>query len=327
MAKKAPTPIEYYNANKRSMKQMFHGLNIIVEELEKYPQLSHASNILTKAVKTHKGKDTKAKKVLNVLIPQYIAYYTSLNEIHSYDNSTIESRAAILDDYYAFFDKEKIEQTFDPRSKIRATILEEFTFLFLKEKVDSIKKERGGANEKYIHCGAVKAYSNLYITAKNIEGFVNEPPMPRINEKDQDYTIYCDMDVIISNELGTKSDTKRIHVPILAIENKTYLDKTMLEGAIATAEKLKSGNPYSTYIVVTETYAVANDVDPAYSRIDQIFVLRKCKHDKNNRRPQPISPDVLGRLVKMVEARLTDTWADVENRMQNKGEIINQLGA
>ena len=325
MAKKAQTPIEYYKANMLSMKRMFPGINDIVGELENYPQLSHASNILTKAVNIHKDKITKAKKVLNMLIPQYIKYYNSLNKISSYDNSSIASRASILDNYYEFFDKEQIEKTFDSRSKIRATILEEFTYLFLREKVYTILKEKCGTNEKYIHCGAVKAYSNLYITAKDIEGFVKEPPMPRINEKDQDYTIYCDMKVIISNELGTTSEEKYIHVPILAIENKTYLDKTMLEGAIATAEKLKSGNPYSTYIVVTETYAVANEVDPAYSRIDQIFVLRKCKHEKNNRRPQPISPDVLERLVKMVESRLTDTWADVEDRMQKQGEIINQI--
>ncbi len=265
--------------------------------------------------------------MLKTVISKYGEYYNSLNSIHSYDSPSIELRASILDDYYDFFENEEIEKTFDARGKIRPTILEEFTYLFLREKVDSIKEERGDNTKEYIHCGAVKAYSNLYITAKDIKGFVNEPPMPRINEKNQDYTIYCTMDVIISNELGIESDKKSIHVPILAIENKTYLDKTMLEGAIATAEKLKFGNPYSTYIVVTETYAVANDVDPAYSRIDQIFVLRKCKHETKNRRPQPISPDVLNRLVKMVESRLTDTWADVENRMQEKGEIINQLGA
>ena len=214
----------------------------------------------------------------------------------------------------------------------RAVSFEAMTRMFgetsRKEKQKSIAvllSEKCGANYKRIKCGAVQAYSNLYITAKNIGGFVNEPPIAGINTKNQDYTIYREMKVTVTSDSG--SSTQPIQVPILAIENKTYLDKTMLEGAIATAEKLKSGNPYSTYIVVTETYAVACDVDPAYSRIDQIFVLRKCKHDKNNRRPQPISPDVLGRLVKMVEARLTDTWADVEERMQNNGEIINQLGA
>lgn len=96
----------------------------------------------------------------------------------------------------------------------------------------------------------------------------------------------------------------------------------LLEGAVATAEKLKSGNPYSTFIVVTETYAVAEEVDPIYSRIDQIFVLRKCKHDKNNRLPQPIAPDVLKKLVDLVERRLTGAWSNVSERMMNDGAII-----
>lgn len=112
------------------------------------------------------------------------------------------------------------------------------------------------------------------------------------------------------------------NVPILAIENKTFLDKTMLEGAVATAEKLKSGNPYSTFIVVTETYAVSEDVDPIYSRIDQIFVLRKCKHNSKNRMPDKIKPEVLKKLVDMVERRLTGTWSDVGKRMSNDGVII-----
>lgn len=315
----------YYTKNKQSMDTKFPGIDVLVSYIIEHEEsLQHAANILKKAIDLHRKSNADAERVLNGLIQKYLAYYQSV-QVESYTKSTIRKAARGLDSYYNYFETSRIEKTFDSRGKIRSTVLEEFTYLFLKKKVDSITAEKCGANYKRIKCGAVQAYSNLYITAKNIGGFVNEPPIAGINTKNQDFTIYREMKVTVTSDSG--SSTQPIQVPILAIENKTYLDKTMLEGAIATAEKLKSGNPYSTYIVVTETYAVANDVDPAYSRIDQIFVLRKCKHDKNNRRPQPISPDVLGRLVKMVEARLTDTWADVENRMQNKGEIINQLGA
>ena len=46
---------------------------------------------------------------------------------------------------------------------------------------------------------------------------------------------------------------------------------------MSTAEKIKTGNPYALFITVSENYDVDLSVDPAYSRIDQIYVWRKCK--------------------------------------------------
>ena len=96
-------------------------------------------------------------------------------------------------------------------------------------------------------------------------------PNVEINVKDQDFAIYRKV------ELSIDGKGKEIKVPIVAVENKTYLDKTMLEGVIATAEKLKSWNPYTRFVVVSENYDVDLKVDPVYSRIDQIYVLRKSK--------------------------------------------------
>jgi hypothetical protein len=47
----------------------------------------------------------------------------------------------------------------------------------------------------------------------------------------------------------------------------------MLEGSIATAEKIKYGNPYSLFFVVTERYAVDLSIDPVYSKIDQYRLI------------------------------------------------------
>lgn len=69
----------------------------------------------------------------------------------------------------------------------------------------------------------------------------------------------------------------------------------MLEGVIATAEKLKSGNPYTRFVVVSENYDVDLKVDPVYSRIDQIYVLRKSKRKEYF---SPIDADVVIRFSK-----------------------------
>ena len=313
----------FFTQHEEELLKIFPQLKIIVEKIEKQPQLAHASNIVTKAYKLYEKPAQAHIKLLNSVIENYLSYLAAIESIHTYEDDDLKNRAIILDGYYRFFEDSHIESTFDSRSKIRSTILEEFTYLFLKDKVDSIITAKCGAGVNDIKCGAVDAYSNLYITGKDISSFASEP-LVRINGKDQDYAIYCTFQILIPGKNG-KSKKVIANVPILAIENKTFLDKTMLDGAIATAEKLKSGNPYSAFIVITETYAVAEDVDPIYSRIDQIFVLRKCKHDKSNRMPQPIDSGVLKKILEFVSKHLSSTWSDVSNRVLSDGVVMESL--
>ena len=53
------------------------------------------------------------------------------------------------------------------------------------------------------------------------------------------------------------------------------------------------GNPYALFFIVTENYDVSLDVDPAYSRIDQVFVLRKCTRKSMDANWKNVSADVL----------------------------------
>ena len=107
-------------------------------------------------------------------------------------------------------------------------------------------------------------------------------------------------------------------IPIVSIECKTYLDKTMLEGSIATAEKIKSGNPHCKFYIVTETYEVDLKVNPSTSRIDNIFVLKKGNRAKRN---DVIQSDVIENLYKEVQNHLKSNWTDIEKNIENKGTI------
>ena len=282
-----------------------------------HPQLVHASNLIAKC-KKQKSFDLTSDnyKILNNLIPAYVRYLDEQLSINDYTEDNIRKRVESLDEYYQVFEDLMVESIFDSRSKIRSTILEEFMYLLLLKATNDLKS-KVGEHSKYVKCGSIKAYSNLYLTGKGVVDFIKKPEV-KINTKDQDYAVYRSVPILISNE-GKNSEiiSKEIaNVPIIAIENKTFLDKTMLEGSVATAEKVKLGNPYSTYIVVTETYAVDNEVDPIYSRIDQIFVLRKCKHDKDNRLVQPISPDVVLKIVELVISRFEREWSDVGTKIK-----------
>ena len=182
---------------------------------------------------------------------------------------------------------------------------------FFREKKDEIETGRNDV----LKLGSIKAYTNLYFKAKNVAEFINTPQIG-INEKDQDFSIYRTLRMKVEGKIF---DT---NIPIISLENKTYLDKTMLEGSVATAEKIKSGNPYSFFGIVTETYDVSFEVDPAYSRIDQIYVLRKSKRRDAERNEEPIHSEVFIRLFNDSKYHFEKSWSDIEFKMINEGIII-----
>jgi len=115
-------------------------------------------------------------------------------------------------------------------------------------------------------------------------------------------------------------ECRAINVPVVSVECKTYIDKTMLEGSIATAEKIKMGNPHCLFLVVTEWYEVSYEVDPKYSRIDQIYVLRREKRRVATR--HPIYSEVVIDLFDTVHAHLERDWSRIEEKMTREGKIL-----
>ena len=268
----------------------------------------HASNILSKLNgQKHLDKANDLKKI-------YEEYITNIKQIdHSKrEEEVISEKAALLNAYYSDFDSGEFGTVFTSQSKLRSTILEEFLCILFEDLIDDIKKNLE-KNSENLKAGGIKAYSNLYFSSENLKEFVNLPKIG-INQKDQDYAIYRPLTLIVNSEFQ-----KEINLPIVSIEAKTYIDKTMLEGSIATAEKIKSGNPYAKFFMVTETYEVDQSVDPAYSRIDQIYVLRKSdtRGSKN-----PIDTDVVHSLYCEVKNHLNRDWGNIKKKLCDFGKII-----
>lgn len=290
-------------------------MNIINKDFEficeikrQYPQLSHASNIITK----YKGNLSKDKKeAIEKLIPEYTTYLKSMLSLTEYNRDAIDKKVEYLNKYYNFMHTQELDQSFSSQGKFRPTILEEFLFLLFKDYVYNVKLSED--KENVIGSGAVKAYSNIYFKAKSFKDFIQSPVIG-INEKDQDYAIYRTFDISVND-----SKPMQIRIPAIAIEAKTYIDKTMLDSIIATAEKIKSGNPHTRFIAVAERYDVSFTVDPAYSRIDQIYVLRKSMR-KNEWKD--IDKDVVWRMFYETISHLNRPWSDVESRIKNDGVII-----
>lgn len=283
-------------------------LNFLQEECESHTQLSHASNICTKS---SRGVKAKEKKALENVIPIYAEYLERQKELKGFSEDVIKERVRLLNEYYRDYNHLQLDSVFSSQGKFRSTILEEFMFLLFRDYVAKLKRKYKDA-DNLIQGGAAKAYTNLYFTASGIENFVKEPNV-EINVKDQDFAIYRKV------ELSIDGKSKEIKVPIVAVENKTYLDKTMLEGVIATAEKLKSGNPYTRFVVVSENYDVDLKVDPIYSRIDQIYVLRKSKRKEYF---SPIDADVVIRFFNETRQHIERPWSNIEAKMREEGVIM-----
>ena len=260
---------------------------------------------LRKLDKNHiHGKNILAKKDKDNIELFIEEYKNFLNQINGTNN--IISKANAFIEYKVFVKENNRTRNgqliFSAQSKFEPTILEEFLYHLFKEFIiDDI-----------INVGSVKAYNNLYFSPLSFSDFEKENFI-KINQKDQDFSIYKKV------KLQDENDKEYIlFVPVVSIECKTYLDKTMLEGSIATAEKIKSGNPHCKFYIVTETYEVDYGIDPSTSRIDNIFVLKKGGRSERN---NDFYLDVIKTIYDEVKSHLVSSWSDIENNIRNKGSI------
>ena len=133
---------------------------------------------------------------------------------------------------------------------------------------------------------------------------------------------------MVKLRLWGDAETHKFDIPAVAIECKTYLDKTMLEGSSRAAEELKARNPNALYIVVMEWIKLSEAVNLRKYKVDQIYVLRKQKNTDREFRYEEdyvknaIDPDVVWHLFNTVRTHLTEDWTGgVEHGLQ-RGWLI-----
>lgn len=257
-------------------------------------------------------KQLENKRLLEEIKKEYNKWKEKNLKITGTSKKDIEHKVQLLNDYKTFIEQAKFKKEagnrfgFTSQSQLHSSVLEEFMYYLFKD----ITK----LNNKQIYWGRTQAYTNLFFAPYNIESF-EESSNIVINFKNQDFSI--SKQVILKSKVSNNENWQenKIYVPIVSIECKTYLDKTMYEGSVSTAEKIKNGNPYCIFIIVTETYEVSLDVDPKYSSIDQIYVLRK--ESRNNL----IYDDVVWDLFQYVENHINSEWYNIKERIK-KGKMI-----
>lgn len=161
--------------------------------------------------------------------------------------------------------------------------------------------------------GKAHAFKDIFFMPPSYDAMVASPNT-RIEEKDHDFVIGVIITARMKCAGQITEESHSLQIPAVAIECKTYLDKTMLEGASTAAEQLKSRNPNALYFVVSEWLKLTENVNLRKFKVDQIYVLRKQKNTDREFRflpgyeKNPVFVEVVEKLFNDVRTHLTADW-------------------
>ncbi len=235
------------------------------------------------------------------------------------DESILIKRVSLLSAYKDFIDSQKYAEAFDSRSNLHSSVLEEFIFYLFR---DLVKDVSGAAT-----VGKAATFKDIFFAPPSYSEMVLAPHA-RIEKKDHDFVIGANVTVDIHCTGSEKHEQEHIQLPAVAIECKTYLDKTMLEGSSNAAEQIKIRTPNAIYIVVMEWLKLTEDINLKKYKVDQIYVLRKQKNTDREYRflpdyeKKPISAEVVMHLYESVRKHLTEPWVGGIKHGLDRGYLL-----
>ncbi len=279
--------------------------------------LVHGSNLEQKENSTNKYRDPMSRQYLAEIRVEYdkwrnanTALIGPISNPAPDEKELIRERVSLLEGYKDFLDQQKYAEQFDSRSNLHSSVLEEFLYYLFRDLVANFGKQA--------LIGKSHTFKDIFFIPPNYKTMINRPHSS-IERKDHDFVIGVTVEAQfrISNQevdLLGKTETHLFDIPAVAIECKTYLDKTMLEGSSRAAEELKARNPNSIYIVVMEWLKLTEAVNLQKYKVDQIYVFRKQKNTDREFRfapgyqKNPIDSEVIFHLFDFVRRHLTADW-------------------
>jgi hypothetical protein len=286
----------------------------------------HGNNLEQKEQHQTKYRDDDSRRYLAEIRIRYSEWKTA-NEVlvgpvgaaTDEDLGIIEKRVQLLNEYKDFLDQQHYAEKFDSRSNLHSSVLEEFMYYLFRDLVKGIS-----ANALI---GKSHSFKDVFFRANSYGAMVNSPSA-LIEKKDHDFAIGTSIKAVMRCAGSQVIEQHDWDVPAVAIECKTYLDKTMLQDVSTAAEQLKQKNPNAMYIVVAEWLKLTESVNLKKFKIDQIYVLRKQKNTDREFRYEstyqknPIYPDVIAHCFFTVREFLTTDWDGGITHGLDKGYLI-----
>ncbi|BCL34548.1 hypothetical protein NSMS1_09950 [Nostoc sp. MS1] len=315
----------------------------------------HGSNLEQKEKHRTKYRDAESKNYLIEIRREYDKWHAANIELFGptsnstdQDNTIITKRVELLATYKNFIDQQQYAEKFDSRSNLHSSVLEEFLYYLFRD----LAKDFG----ENALIGKSHTFKDIFFVPPNYSEMLKRP-YARIERKDHDFVIGATVQASLEASVPPEQDknpgevlslfkeepeqysevtvtgnteTHIFDIPVVAIECKTYLDKTMLEGSSRAAEDLKARNPNSLYIVVMEWIKLTSDVNLRKYKVDQIYVLRQQKNTDREFRYEesyiknPINSTVIQHLFYKVRKHLTTDWTGgIEYGIQ-RGWLIDE---
>ena len=272
----------------------------------------HGDNILQKENHPTKYRDALSRQYLGEIRARYeewkaanLALAGPIRNPQDTDQNTIEDRTRLFNEYKDFLDQQIYAEHFDSRSNLHSSVLEEFMYYLFKDLVLDYSE--------HALIGKSHAFKDIFFRSNNYISMITSPNT-LVEKKDHDFVIGSTINARFQCRGMTTADEVSFDMPAVAIECKTYLDKTMLEGSSTAGEQLKSRNPNALYIVVAERLKLTEAVNLKKYKVDQIYVLRKQRNTDREYRylegyvANPIYADVVWHLFNTVREYLSMDW-------------------
>lgn len=216
----------------------------------------HESNLTGKI--SHNYKEIR-QDFQEFKFEKYDEYKYLQLKIKGIDKDAILAKTQLLDKYLRDIDnfieriheQKKIKIT--PQSKFRPTVLEEFCGYLFKDVPEVTSMGLSFFNKKVFAGITLDKTGNAVVKTKDIDFCIGK---------------------LFDVEIGEHDHS--IIIPIIAIECKTYIDKTMFSESQFTAQKMKQGSPNVRVYVVAEQNQIDISEIPTKGQtpIDQIFIIR-----------------------------------------------------
>lgn len=295
--------------------------------------LVHGANLKQKEQHRSKYQDPQSRAYLAEIRAAYDQWHAANTKLVGpqsmpgrADETIIARRVKLLEGYKSFLDQQRYAERFDSRSNLHSTALEEFLYYLFRDLIADFGH--------LALIGKSRTFKDIFFMPPNYKAMLARPHA-RVERKDHDFVIGVTITAQLqaskqsgaldeaSGEKGAESpqiqvkpqiETHLFDIPAVVIECKTYLDKTMLEGASRAAEELKARNPNSLYLVVMEWLKLTEAVNLRKYKVDQIYVFRKQKNTDREFRfesdyvKNSIDSNVVFHLFELVRRHLTSDW-------------------
>lgn len=286
----------------------------------------HGDNLTQKEFHTTKYTDDESKRYLREIRVEYDKWRKANLDLKGpgrdktrEDHKFLQERVKLFSEYKDFIDKQKYAEKFDSRSNLHSSVLEEFIYYLFKDLV--------AAFSAAALIGKAHTFKDIFFQPSNYADMVSTPNI-RIEKKDHDFVIGVNIEATFSAANSSTSQKETLQIPAIAIECKTYLDKTMLEASSTAAHQLLTRNPNAIYIVVAEWLKLTESVNLRKYQVDQIYILRKQKNTDREFRydssyvKKPVHYDVVHHLFNFAREHLTRNWEGGIEFGLDKGYLI-----